>query len=231
MSAMIDRTESLGEVVRRMPAAADVFERLGFDYCCGGDRSLDEAAAERGLDGATVAAMLDAVATAGEPAHRAPAGSPAELARHIVEAHHRPLREGLPRLGELVATVARVHGPEDPRMVEVERVFSALAADLLPHLDREEREVFPLAEAISSGGPAPRVDGAVIDLLESDHDDAGAHLARLRELCGGYPLDEAYCGTHRAMMHGLQELEVDMHRHVHEENNVLFPQLREYVGA
>ncbi len=234
MSATIDRTESLGDVVLRLPAAADVFERLGFDYCCGGARTLDEAAAEKGLDGATVAAMLEAVVATGaaaEVTHRAPVDSPAELARHIVTAHHEPLREQLPRLGELVATVARVHGPDDPRMVEVERVFATMSAELLRHMEREERDVFPLAEAIDGGGPAPAIDGAVVDLLEDDHDDVGAALGTLRELCGGYRLDEAYCGTHRAMMSGLHDVEVDMHRHVHEENNVLFPRLRRHIAA
>lgn len=234
MSIIFDRTARLGDVVRRLPAAADMFERLGFDYCCGGARTLDEAAAGRGLDGATVAAMLEALAAAGgegQATHRAPVDSPADLARHIVTAHHQPLRRELPRLADVVATVARVHGPDDPRMVEAERVFTAMSADLLRHMDREERDVFPLAEAMAAGGAAPAVDGALVDLLEDDHDAVGAALATLRDLCGGYRLDAAYCGTHRAMMSGLQELEADMHRHVHEENNVLFPQLRAYVGA
>ena len=232
MSATIDRNESLGDVVQRLPAAADVFERVGFDYCCGGARTLDEAASERVLDGASVAAILDAVAAAVAGAtHTAPVDSPAQLARHIVRDHHEPLRRELPRVGELVATVARVHGPGDPRMVEVERVFTTMSAELLRHMEREERELFPLAEAIAGGATAPAVDGAVVDLLEADHDEAGAALAALRERCGGYRLDEAYCGTHRAMMSGLNDIEVDMHRHVHEENNVLFPRLREHIGV
>ena len=31
------------------------------------------------------------------------------------------------------------------------------------------------------------------------------------------------CNTYRAMLDGLQELEADMHIHVHMENNILFP--------
>ena len=234
MSTTTDPTESLGDIARRLPAAADLFERLNFDYCCGGARSLDEVATEHGLDGATVAAMLDAVAATegtGRSAYRPPVDSPAELARHIVSVHHDRLRHQLPRIAELVATVARVHGPDDRRMVEAEHVFTEMSTELVRHMEREENELFPLAEAINAGGGPPAVTGTLIDLLEADHDDVGAALAALRELCGGYHLDEAHCGTHREMMRSLHELEVDMHRHVHEENNVLFPQLREYVGG
>lgn len=233
MSVTIDGSERLGDVVQRLPAAAGLFERLGFDYCCGGARTLDEAAAERGLDGPTVATMLEALAAsgAGGTIHTAPTESAEALAEHIVSAHHDRLRDELPRLEKLVATVARVHGPQDPKMVEVERVFNRLNVELLEHMEREERDLFPRVPSIVAGNSSPDADGQLMDLLVENHDDAGAALALLRELCDGYQLDQAYCGTHRAMMGGLQELEIDMHRHVHEENNVLFPQLRAQLAG
>ena len=44
---------------------------------------------------------------------------------------------------------------------------------------------------------------------------------------GGYGAqDRALCGTHRALLESLRELELDLHQHVHEENNILFPRVR-----
>jgi regulator of cell morphogenesis and NO signaling len=45
----------------------------------------------------------------------------------------------------------------------------------------------------------------------------------MRELTDGYDLEQAMCNTHRATLDGLHELELDLHQHIHEENNVLFP--------
>lgn len=65
-----------------------------------------------------------------------------------------------------------------------------------------------------------------IDCMMHEHDDAGAALARLRELTHGFtPPDEA-CNTYRALFGGLAELEEDLHRHIHLENSVLFPAAR-----
>ena len=235
MSTTIDHTERLGDLVQRLPAAASVLERLGIDYCCGGGRTLAEAAGERGLDASTVAVMLEAIAGAGgggaAPVHEAPTGSLAELSRHIVSAHHEPLRAELPRIADLMATVVRVHGPEHPKLHEVRQVFASMSEELVEHMAREERDLFPLAEALDAGGPAAgELDRELVALLEDDHDAAGAALTTLRELCGGYRPEEAYCGTHRELLRSLQEMEHDLHRHVHEENNILFPHMRAGAG-
>ena len=71
-----------------------------------------------------------------------------------------------------------------------------------------------------AGGP---YDAAQLDALEHDHEWAGSALARMRELADGYDLEQALCNTHRATLDGLHELERDLHQHIHEENNVLFP--------
>jgi regulator of cell morphogenesis and NO signaling len=45
----------------------------------------------------------------------------------------------------------------------------------------------------------------------------------LRELSGGYATADALCATHRTLLEGLHGLDLDLHQHVHEENNILFP--------
>ncbi|MBI2498490.1 MAG: hemerythrin domain-containing protein [Opitutae bacterium] len=47
--------------------------------------------------------------------------------------------------------------------------------------------------------------------------------ARLRELTDGFTPGAEACNTHRALLAGLAEFESDLHRHVHKENNILFP--------
>jgi regulator of cell morphogenesis and NO signaling len=62
-----------------------------------------------------------------------------------------------------------------------------------------------------------------IRVMEHEHDDAGTALARLRALSGDYTPPADACRTYRALLEGLAELEADLHVHIHEENNILFP--------
>src|SRR5690606_14498688 len=54
---------SLGDLVAANPAAAQVLERHGLDYCCHGDVPLDVACVEAGIDVATVEAELTRLPT------------------------------------------------------------------------------------------------------------------------------------------------------------------------
>jgi regulator of cell morphogenesis and NO signaling len=214
---MIDPSRTVAELVLEQPSRARVFEELGVDYCCGGKRRLDEACEARGVTVDTALAALEA-ARDEHSTERDWARAPlVELCDHIVSAHHDRLREELPRLDGLLEKVVRAHGDERPELAEMRETFVALRVELEEHMATEEEELFPL---VARGGP---YDEARVAELEHEHEFAGSALARLRELSGGYDLERALCNTHRATVDGLRELELDLHQHIHEENNILFP--------
>jgi regulator of cell morphogenesis and NO signaling len=62
-----------------------------------------------------------------------------------------------------------------------------------------------------------------IHVMEHEHQDAGIALARLWELTDGYAAPADACSTYRAALAGLVDLEIDLHRHIHKENEILFP--------
>ena len=158
----------------------------------------------------------------------APAGAPearwdtaplAELIAHIVETYHRPLDLELPRLDAMAEKVLAVHHDKDPEMLAgVRETVQALRADLEPHLQKEERILFPLILAGHGAAAAPPV-----SVMRAEHDAVGALLARLRALTRGYAVPAEACNTWRALWHGCAALERDLHAHIHLENNVLFP--------
>ncbi len=45
-------------------------------------------------------------------------------------------------------------------------------------------------------------------------------------MCDDYDRQAALCNTHRALLDALEAFEQDLHRHVHEENNILLPRAR-----
>lgn len=227
----IDPQRQIGELVAERPARARLFERLHIDYCCGGQQSLADACEQAGAQIETTLAALQALdevnagATAGDGELTDWRGADTrQLCDHIVTTHHEFLRRAFPRIDTLVGTVVRVHGSYDSSLSEVQRTFQRIRAAFEPHLGVEEAQLFPAIIAAEQGG-APVSEEMLAEHVR-EHTEVGEALDSLQALCHGYDRDRAHCNTHRAMLDALDELERDTHRHVHEENNILFPRAR-----
>jgi regulator of cell morphogenesis and NO signaling len=92
---------------------------------------------------------------------------------------------------------------------------------------KEEQILFPMVRELEQAQGAPAFHcGTVrnpIAVMEHEHDDVGAALERLRALTSDFTPPADACNTFRATMAALEELERDMHVHIHKENSILFP--------
>jgi regulator of cell morphogenesis and NO signaling len=227
----IDDRATLGDLAAEDPRRIRLFEELRLDYCCGGSSTLRAACRQHGLDVDAVRTQLEGVDGEGVPPEPASerdwrSSGLDELCEHIVSTHHDYLRREMPRIAELLATVVRVHGGDRPDLEIVERTFASLRGVLEKHIDEEERSLFPACLALERGAPSG-LDRAIVESHAGEHDAVGRKLAALRVLAGEYEGSQALCSTHGALLEALRRFEADLHRHVHEENNVLFPR----VGA
>ncbi|MCX6954550.1 MAG: iron-sulfur cluster repair di-iron protein [Verrucomicrobia bacterium] len=222
-------TTTVGSIVAAQPGLAGFFHRAGIDYCCGGKRTLAEACAAKGLDFTAFLTRLEVAAAEadGAPEIDAAAMSLTTLADHIEQTHHRYLKEELITLVEMADRVAGKHGWRDERLVPIAETMRSLAEEMYSHMAKEEQILFPLVRELErAGSVAGSHCGSLanpIRQMESEHDGAGAAVARLRELTDAFTPDADACNTHRAMLAGFARLETDLHQHVHKENNVLFP--------
>ncbi|HEX5176650.1 MAG TPA: iron-sulfur cluster repair di-iron protein, partial [Chthoniobacteraceae bacterium] len=200
---------------------------LGIDYCCGGKKPLAEACQKKGLDPATVVAMLGALdGTSGITQADPDTLSLSELCDHIEQVHHGYLRKELPRLDFMTQKVAAVHGDSEPRLVELRRVFETFHEKVAAHTREEDEIVFPAIRKLETAGGDKNVGSSLareFSKLEAEHEKTGAALGQFKELTDDYTPPGWACNTFRALYDGLSHLEKDMHQHVHEENNVLFP--------
>jgi regulator of cell morphogenesis and NO signaling len=228
MTTLNSKTQ-VGRFVAENMGRSRVFDRFGIDYCCGGRKPLDQVCQERGL---AVDEVLGAIAAFDAEPHtddkrdwtREPMSA---LVDHIVETHHEPLRRELPRLKAHAEKVAQVHGQGHPELIELREVFNELKSELEFHMLKEEKVLFPMIKQLERAADAPSFHcGSItqpIQVMEHEHDDAGAAIARMRTLTGDYTPPDDACTTYRALLDGLADLEFDMHRHVHKENSILFP--------
>lgn len=232
MGMEITDVTQVAEIALRHPASVKVFERHGIDFCCGGKKPLAEACAERGVPLAAVKADLSEALVAPPDETRDWASAPlGELIQHILERYHAPLKQDLPQLGRMSQKVADVHGGRHPELKRMAQIYAALWDELDPHMQKEEQILFPFLATLEGPGAGrhPLMGAAEhpIGMMRIEHESAGAALADLRQLSGGYQLPDDACNTWRGLYHGLEQMERELHEHIHLENNALFPRALE----
>ena len=236
---MIAAESTLRSIALAQPATIRVFEGLHLDYCCGGNRPLAQACAEKGLDLQNVVDRLTDAATAKAFDRDWSLATPSELIEHIVVTHHAYIRAELPRLLPMAEKAARKHSPTHPELGQLERQLILLGDDLLLHLHKEERVLFPYIQTLDkqrngSGATAEACFGSVqspIRMMIHEHEAAGALLEEMRAATDGFTPWNGACPTLTGLYYGLDMFEKDLHRHVHLENNLLFPQAIELEQA
>jgi len=231
MTAIAEKT--VRELALESSNATRVFEKLGIDYCCGGNKSLEDAcrtanlsvdAVQRELDGA----KQEAQPNGGRHWQHEPLS---ELIAHITGTHHKFVRQEIARLTPLMDKVCGKHGPNHPELLHIQAIFRGLSLELTSHLMKEEMVLFPyvarMEEAVIQGEPVlPPPFGTVanpVAMMEHEHDSAGDGVRAIRAASNGYAAPEGACASYQALYRGLAEFEADLHQHIHLENNILFP--------
>lgn len=233
------------DIVTAIPTAIPVLERLGVDYCCHGQHTLAEACEKRDLKLAPVIEELDRQQRQqARPKENYWLQAPLrELAQHIVQVHHAYTREHLKLIDDLMAKVEQRHGAEHPEVFQIGKTVAVFGSELKHHAECEETNLFPYIAALGTshdpdGAEAARLASCArpelpapakgnlnmpITRMMTDHDQTAEELGTLRKLTNDYVPPAEACPTWRALYRCLEELEADLHQHIHLENNILFP--------
>jgi len=225
-------TIQVGDIVAGDYRTASVFEKHGIDFCCGGAVTLAAACAEHGIDPSVLLREFEAAART--PARQGTDYANWTLTRlidHIRAIHHAFVKADTAQTAAYARKIAAVHGAQHPELALIADSFDRTAIELMAHLEHEEEVVFPAikrAEAARRSGAAPeRADAETIargiEALVRDHGKVGATLRDIRDLAMGYGLPPDACATWSLTYERLQAFEADLHKHVHLENNILFP--------
>ncbi|MGL5390281.1 MAG: iron-sulfur cluster repair di-iron protein [Shewanella sp.] len=227
-------TKTVGELVAEDFRRAHVFSQFGIDFCCGGGKALSIACERAGADSNQVLQALGSETLAGEPDDKLNQLPLAELIAYIESTHHHYVREKAPLLLEYAAKMVRAHGEHYPEIIPFAGWVRALVEELLPHLLKEEQILFPAICALTTGEQREHCFGHLsqpIEAMQYEHEDAGQILQKLQELTHGFTPPEYACTTWRVCYQTLAEFAADLHRHIHLENNILFPKSIQLAAA
>lgn len=225
--------QTIGEIVREDIRAAKVLKRYGIDFCCGGKKTLEAACAENNVNADAVQEELFDLMSRN---NIFPEINPNKwkinfLCDYIENLHHTYVKQNIPMLNELSEKVARVHGNHAPELIKIKELWADLVRELTPHMQKEELVLFPYIKkmvALQEGksGSINAHFGTVrnpITLMEKEHEAAGELIEEIYLLSNSFTLPDWACNSYRLLYTSLAEFREDLHRHIHLENNILFP--------
>ncbi len=212
--------QTLGQLAREIPGATAVFHNHQLDFCCGGEQTLAQASERKKLDAEGIVAELVALHCHTEEAELWRAASNSELIAHILSRYHDVHRQQLPELIRLSARVEQVHGGHPECPTGLADHLEQLQAELLTHMQKEERILFPM---IAQGTTAMAL--GPVSMMRHEHDGHGEAIAELGRITGNITLPDGACNTWQALYAGLNTLVVDLMDHIHLENTVLFDRI------
>ncbi|WP_432222205.1 iron-sulfur cluster repair di-iron protein [Flavobacterium sp. TMP13] len=223
---------TIGEYVAKDFRTAAVFTQYGIDFCCKGNRTIEEACEKKQFNSNEVEAkVMDVLAMKtdeGIDFNSWPLDLPAD---YVEKTHHRYVEDKSQILLPFLDKLCKVHGASHPELFKVNDLFIGCAQEMAQHMKKEELILFPFikklvkAEATDGKFENPHF-GTVnnpIEMMMHDHVVEGERFVKIAELTNNYTPPADGCNTYKVTYAMLQEFESDLHKHIHLENNILFP--------
>jgi regulator of cell morphogenesis and NO signaling len=233
MKKMFNKNQRIGEIATIFPKATDIFMDYEIDFCCGGDRELEAALKEQGISSEEMLYKLnkayDEFKDSFDNEVDWKTRSMTELIDYVVNKHHSFMREELPITAQLLNKILKVHYIDSGGLLsKLNKLFSNLKMEIEEHLIKEEELLFPLIKEYEKN-PSDKELAKVLKVMseiENEHENAGDILKEMRRITKGYIVPETGCSSFERTYQKMQEIEADLFKHIHLENNILFERLK-----
>lgn len=230
---MILKEKTVASFVAENYKTADVFKKYHIDFCCGGNISLEAICSKNNINLEEISNDLDKIFNENiSPDENYNSWSVGKLVYHILDNHHVYIRTSIPTIETYLLKLKKVHGENHPELIQIQELFYKMARDLEQHLMKEENIIFPYALQLNSVNNSSEVPkpffGSIknpINMMHFEHESAGNEAKLIRKLTNDFLPPEDACNTYRVAFKKLEEFETDLFKHVHLENNILFPKI------
>lgn len=228
----ITENDIVGELVAQDYRTAAIFKSHKIDFCCKGNRTINEVCENGKVDRNALLENLNKIVNSIENPDTDFQSWPIDLlADYIEKKHHRYVEEKIMEIKPYLDKVCSVHGEHHPELFEIREQFYASAGELAMHMKKEELILFPFVRKMmqaKQGGQKMDVPhfGTVknpIQMMMNEHETEGDRFRKIAEISNNYTPPADACNTYRVTFALLKEFENDLHLHIHLENNILFP--------
>ncbi len=228
----INTNSVIGEIVAENFKTAEVFRSYGVDFCCKGNRSLTDLLQSGDIDLEKLIADLESTNLTASEAGQDFALWPLDtLADYIEKKHHKYVVTQIPIIEQHLNKLCKVHGNNNPELFVIQEIFFASTKDLLHHMMKEEKILFPhirkMVENVKKGKTYEKPNfGTVknpIQMMMAEHEQEGDRYREIASLSNNYTIPPSLCNTYMVTYAMLKDFEENLHEHIHLENNILFP--------
>ena len=228
----ISKETIVGELVAEDYKAASVFKSYEIDFCCKGNRSINEVCESNNINSQSLIDDLDTTLNKAESGSTDYKSWPIDLlVDYIEKRHHKYVDDKILEIKPYLDKTCNAHGKDNPELLEIRELFNQSAGELTAHMKKEELILFPfvrqVAKVILTGEKLDAAHfGSVenpVNMMKEEHVDEGERFRKISELSNNYTIPEGGCNTYAVTYALLKEFEEDLHLHIHLENNILFP--------
>lgn len=226
------KNKTIGSFVAEDFRTAAVFSKYRIDFCCKGNRTVTEVCEKQNIDADTLLENVLQVVQSENSGTIDFNSWPLDLlADYIEKTHHRYVEEKTNVLLPFLDKLCKVHGANHPELFKINELFIGCAGELSQHMKKEELVLFPFVKRMvktkeSDGILSQPSFGTVsnpIAMMMHEHDNEGERFREIAALTDNYTPPADACTTYRVTFAMLKEFEADLHKHIHLENNILFP--------
>jgi regulator of cell morphogenesis and NO signaling len=223
---------TVGEYVANDFRTAALFSKYGIDFCCKGNLTLEEVCIKKNINPADLENEINSVLESkNDNAIDFKSWSPKLLIDYIIEKHHSYVEEKSVVLLQFLDKLCKVHGERHPELFEINSLFKISAGDLAQHMKKEELILFPfiqkMVKAQKDNQPIQEPHFGTVEnpiaMMKDEHSIEGERFDKIATLTDGFTPPEDACSTYKVTYQMLKEFEQDLHKHIHLENNILFP--------
>ena len=223
---------TIGDYVAKDFRTAAIFSKYGIDFCCKGNRTIEEASEKKNLDFVQIEKEItQLLATKSDGAIDFNSWPSDLLIDYIEKTHHRYVEEKSAVLVAFLDKLCKVHGHNHPELFKINELFIGCASELAQHMEKEETILFPfikkMENAIRTGQAIEQPHFGTVEnpiaMMKHEHENEGDRFVKIAELTNNYTPPADACNTYKVTFSMLQEFEQDLHKHIHLENNILFP--------
>jgi len=227
------KEKTIADIVTSDIRTASIFKRHGIDFCCGGGKILSDVCKEKKIRVSKITNDIEKLnSTKNEKNYNKMSVN--ALIKHIIETHHKYVKEKIPTIKDFAKKVSKVHGKNYPETNLIYHLFLRLSDELLDHMNKEEEILFPKIKILIDKTYSKSVFfsyGTILNpikMMEMEHESAKKVLKEIEELSNKYTPPLSACNTYRALYNSLEEFQDDLHIHIHLENNILFPKVLKF---
>lgn len=222
------------DLVMKDHRTSDVFRKYNINYCCSGKIPLQTACELYKVDIDVLKKELNDTMRVIQVSSSIDfkKWSIDFLVDYLINVHHAYLAINLPEITDTLDSFMKGHQSKYPYLSELMKSFTHLCEELVPHLEQEEKVIFPYIKQIAHAYESREAYAVLLvrtlrkpieSMITQEQENIEKYLYRFRDLTNHYIIPPNACITHKVALLKLKELDSDLVQHIYLENEILFP--------